>query len=65
MPLLRKLFALAVTTGFAKAAWDRYREKSANAAASDDLRRHHSGERGIHGVAAVRRADRETRKHKE
>jgi hypothetical protein len=37
--------------------------KNANAASSDDLRRRHSDERGIHGAAALRRADRETRKH--
>ncbi len=65
MSMLRKFFVLALGTGLAKTAWDRYRQKNANAAFSDDLRRRHSGERGIQGVNAVRRADREAHKHKE
>ena len=64
MSMLRKFFVLALSTGLAKTAWDRFRQKSANAASGDDLRRRHSGERGIHGVTAVRRAERESHKHK-
>ena len=64
MSMLRKFFVLALGSGLAKTAWDRYRQKNASAASSDDLRRRHSDERGIHGVAALRRADRETHKHK-
>ena len=32
MPMLRKLIALAVTTGIAKKAWDAYRSNSPTAA---------------------------------
>ncbi len=34
MPLLRKLIALAVTTGVAKKAWDAYRGNSPTASAA-------------------------------
>ncbi len=55
MPLLRKLIALAVTTGVAKKAWDAYRSKSPTA--SDYGRR--AGDQT--GRASARDTDRRSR----
>lgn len=55
MPLLRKLIALAVTTGVAKKAWDAYRGNSPSA--TDYGRR--AGDRS--GQASARDTDRRSR----
>ncbi len=52
MPLLRKLIALAITTGVAKKAWDAYRGSNPSAAAFG----RRSGDRS--GRASARDTDR-------
>jgi hypothetical protein len=55
MPMLRKLIALAVTTGLAKKAWDAYRGTSPKAASGSNWRRRSTDTASSGPVASGRR----------
>lgn len=56
MPFLRNLLVLAVTSGVAKKAWDRYREKNAGDAGYEGSRDRRASDRS--GAAQARAARR-------
>lgn len=62
MPFLRNLLVLAVTSGVAKKAWDRYRENKPGASAGDLSRMRRAGDRQARAEAGVRRGARDSDK---